>query len=41
MIGLRIGKLVAGVALGALVVASGLSPASAQEKLNVWWVKGF
>ena len=41
MLGLRIGKLVAGVALGAMVVASGLAPASAQEKLNVWWVKGF
>ena len=35
------GKLAAGVALGAMVVASSLTPASAQEKLNVWWVKGF
>ena len=41
MSGLRIGKLVAGVALGAMVAASGLAPAQAQEKLNVWWVKGF
>ncbi len=41
MVGNRIGKLAAGIALGALVAASGFAPVSAQEKLNVWWVKGF
>ena len=41
MTGLRIGRIAAGIAVGAMVLASGLAPASAQEKLNVWWVKGF
>ena len=36
-----LGKLVAGVALGALMAAGSLTAAQAQEKLNVWWVKGF
>jgi multiple sugar transport system substrate-binding protein len=41
MNGLRMTRRIAGVAVAALVAAAGLSPASAQEKLNVWWVKGF
>jgi multiple sugar transport system substrate-binding protein len=31
----------AGAALGALMATGSLAPAVAQEKLNVWWVKGF
>ena len=43
MVGKKFSKLVAGIAFGAMMAASGAAPVSAQstEKLNVWWVKGF